>query len=148
GPAPPPRRGPTVPPELDRLCVDLLAREPEARPSAADVLVRLGRRDLVAIELTVSTARAGQLALLGREEEARLVRDLLRKPVPGRASAVFVSGPSGFGKTALVEHVLEVARREDEVLALSGSCSERESIPFKALDSVIDALGLHLCGAR
>ena len=135
-PSPPSRRHPGVPPHLDQLCVDLLAREPDARPSAGDVLVRLGRGDLVAIELTVQ-------GLLGREHEARLLRDQLVQT--GRAGAVFVSGPSGFGKTTLVEHVLDVVRREDSVVAFSGSCSERESIPFKALDSAIDALSLYLC---
>ncbi|MCY1005422.1 serine/threonine-protein kinase [Nannocystis pusilla] len=135
-PEPPSRRRPGVPPHLDQLCVDLLAREPAARPSAGDVLTRLGRGDLVAIELAVQ-------GLLGREHEARLLRDQLVQT--GRAGAVFVSGPSGFGKTTLVEHVLDVVRREDSVVAFSGSCSERESIPFKALDSAIDALSLYLC---
>ncbi|MDC0719152.1 serine/threonine-protein kinase [Nannocystis bainbridge] len=130
-----PRRA-GVPPHLAQLCLDLLAREPAARPSAGDVLVRLGRGDLVAIELTVQ-------GLLGREHEARLLRDQLAQT--GRTNAVFVSGPSGFGKTTLVEHVLDVARREDAVVAFTGSCSERESIPFKALDSAIDALSLYLC---
>ncbi|WP_434428114.1 protein kinase domain-containing protein [Nannocystis pusilla] len=97
-PEPPSRRRPGAPPHLDQLCVDLLAREPAARPSAGDVLTRLGRGDLVAIELTVQ-------GLLGREHEARLLRDQLVQT--GRAGAVFVSGPSGFGKTTLVEHVLE-----------------------------------------
>ncbi|WAS98059.1 serine/threonine-protein kinase [Nannocystis punicea] len=135
-PEPPSRRHPSVPPHLDQLCVDLLARDPAARPNAGDVLVRLGRGDLVAIELTVQ-------GLLGREHEARLLRDQLVQT--GRTGAVFVSGPSGFGKTTLVEHVLDVVRREDSVVAFSGSCSERESIPFKALDSAIDALSLYLC---
>src|SRR5690606_33262121 len=73
------------------------------------------------------------------------LRAAILEPAGGRASAVFVSGPSGFGKTALIEHVLDIARREDNVLAFSGGCSERESIPFKALDSAMDALGMHLC---
>ncbi|MDC0674487.1 serine/threonine-protein kinase [Nannocystis radixulma] len=137
-PEAPSRRRPGVPQHLDRLCIDLLAREPEDRPTAAEVLTRLGRGDLVAIELTIQ-------GLLGREQEARLLRDHIVQP--GRTSAVFVSGPSGFGKTTLVEHVLDVARREDGIVAFSGSCSERESIPFKALDSAIDALGLYLCSS-
>lgn len=138
-PEPPSLRRADIPPHLDRLCVDLLAREPAARPSAADVLTRLGRGDLVAIELSVQ-------GLVGRETEAKLLREQILRPRGGRASAAFVSGPSGFGKTSLVEHVLDLARREDGVLAFSGCCSERESIPFKALDSAIDALGLHLHG--
>src|SRR5690606_20449437 len=100
----------------------LLAFDPADRPTAGEVLVRLGRGDLVAIELTVQ-------GLLGREGEAQRLRASIARPAPGRASAVLVSGPSGFGKTTLIEHVLDIARREDNVLAFSASCSERESIP-------------------
>ena len=138
-PSPPSQRQPGVPPRLDRLCVDLLARRPEARPAASEVLARLDRHELVAAPLAAE-------GLLGREAEVRTLRSYLLEPRGGAPNAVFVSGPSGFGKTTLIDHVLAAARGEDGLLAFSGSCSERESIAFKALDSAIDALALHLRG--
>ena len=41
------------------------------------------------------------------------------------------------GKTALVDHFLDQVD-EDEVLVLRGRCSERESLPFRALDGLLD----------
>lgn len=135
---PPSSAGVAVPPELDALCHDLLAREPARRPSAADVLVRLGRGDLVAIEVVTR-------GLIGRASEARALRAIIARAARGRPSVAVISGLSGFGKTTVVEHVVELARREDGVVCFTGNCSERETIPFKALDTAMDELAVHLC---
>jgi tetratricopeptide (TPR) repeat protein len=55
-----------------------------------------------------------------------------------------VHGVSGMGKTALVRRFLREVAREPGTVVLSGKCSERESIPYKALDSVMDALCAYL----
>ena len=130
--------GVAVPPELDRLCSELLARDPAARPTAAAVLTRLGRADLVAIEVVTR-------GLVGRASETAALREVILAARPGRPSVAAISGRSGYGKTTVVEHVVDLVRREHHALAFTGHCSERETIPFKALDTAIDELAVHLC---
>lgn len=59
---------------------------------------------------------------------------------------MYVHGPSGIGKTALVQRFFDREVRGERVVALRSRCHERESVPYKGLDGVIDALSRHLSG--
>ena len=48
------------------------------------------------------------------------------------------------GKSTVVHHFLDELVRGDEALVLRGRAYERETVPYKAIDSVIDALSRHL----
>ena len=82
---------------------------------------------------------------MGRDQQLAALRDayraLKRQQEP---QTVFISGRSGEGKTTLGEHFLASLRQETNLAVMTGRCYDRESVPFKALDSLIDALASYL----
>ncbi len=145
-PAPPRELVQDVPGDLDALCRDLLRRDPEKRPSGPEVLRRLrGVAVPVAAAGLAPAAPPVAVPFVGREAHLEALRDAFRTLKGGRALTVAVHGGSGMGKSALVRHFLEELRAEDgEAVILSGRCYERESVPFKALDALVDALSRYL----
>ena len=55
-----------------------------------------------------------------------------------------ISGRSGSGKSTLLQSFLEDLSSAGEAVILAGRCYERESVPYKALDSLLDALSRYL----
>jgi tetratricopeptide (TPR) repeat protein len=139
---------PHAPRALARLCGELLAREPAARPSRAQIEAALEALVGPDAEHIASTpARAPSmppLELLGREAELGALRDAYRATLAGRPCIMFLTGESGIGKSALVEAFAAELRAQGEAVVLAGRCHERENVPFKALDALIDALSRHL----
>jgi len=80
----------------------------------------------------------GRRELVGRLAEA--YADSEKGPV-----LVYLKGPSGIGKSALLRHFLAMVEDRDErAVALYGRCYLQESVPYKALDSLIDSLARFL----
>jgi tetratricopeptide (TPR) repeat protein len=141
-----------VPEDLNTLCVELLRRKPQDRPSGREVLRRLGSHAETAppaSEETVprfsgATAAAQRVNLVGREHHLGTLEAAFADMCLGRTVAVYLHGPSGAGKTALLQSFLAERLERSDVVILAGRCYERESVPYKALDSLIDALSRHL----
>jgi len=134
-PVPPSRLARGVPDDLDALCLQLLAREPQKRPKGPELLERFKRRGTLARSDAL-------LPLFGREPELEALRAAHRWVREKKAPAlVTLEGASGLGKTALLDAFLtEVRANDPAALVLHGTCGERESVPFKAFDGAIDAL--------
>ena len=130
--------------DLSQLAMDLLDASPDARPTAFEVLERLG---------IMSEAFTGQFTgdlasqakrkrvFVGRQSELAALEATFDETHQGGVATVVVRGESGIGKTALLSHFL--ARLEDralDVIILSGRCRESEWIPFKAFDGIMDDL--------
>jgi len=58
--------------------------------------------------------------------------------------SLFLHGESGIGKSALIRRFTEEIVGDRDVVVFSGRCYERESVPYKAVDGVIDALSRYL----
>src|ERR1700722_1351333 len=83
-------------------------------------------------------------ALVGREPELDALRAAFDHMRGGRAVAVRLGGPSGMGKSAIARHFTDGLTEQNEAVVLRGRTYERESVPYKALDSVVDALSRYL----
>jgi hypothetical protein len=125
---------PDAPADLSALCMQLLQRDPALRPSTADIQSRLP-----AVPENQEWVDLGEPAsLIGRENELRALHEAFREAGRGRLTMVKMHGPSGVGKSALASQFIREARAQ--CLVLEGRCSERESVPYKALDSLVDGL--------
>ncbi|MFO0589796.1 MAG: AAA family ATPase [Polyangiaceae bacterium] len=125
---------PAAPADLCDLCDDLLARDPAERPTSEQVLVRLGVGPSGA-----PPARPRAASFVGRAREIEALDEAFEHSRRGAVS-VFLQGESGLGKSALVRRFLDVLDARPSVAILTGRCFDREQVPFKAFDGVIDAL--------
>lgn len=133
----PPRRIPGAPQDLSRLCVSLLSVDPAERPTGPDVLRALAARGE---DLPVETP------FVGRATEIGILDRALAEVTAGGTAVVSLEGESGIGKTKLLRHFLDrIAKQEaDAPLVLSGRCHERETMPFKGLDGIVDSIARKL----
>jgi hypothetical protein len=133
---------PGVPDDLDALCVDLLRATPSDRPGGREILARLG---VVQRENLASTTAPAAAVFVGREEELGALSAALADVITGTTVTALVHGESGVGKSFLVRRFLACVREEHEgAVILAGRCFERESVPYKAVDGVVDQLREHV----
>ena len=139
--------------DLARLSVTLLSRNPDGRPSFESLRASLQARVSQVLVGAYDSAAARResdpsLFLVRQPTEFLIGRDALiqemaaafEKVANGDGALLRVSGRSGMGKTALVRCFVEELRKSRRAVALLGRCYETESVPYKALDSLVDAL--------
>jgi serine/threonine protein kinase len=132
--------------EIKDLCVDLLAHSPWERPSGDRVLSRISAVGARRAPTQPSLATASDSIFVGRESELAELHAALGRVRDGEPCAVLVDAESGVGKTALALHFLDQVRaQEPTALCFLARCYERESLPYKALDGVMDCVWEHLC---
>ncbi len=143
-PPPPSKVVSGVPAELDALCVDLLRYDPKARPNGPEILRRLGVRAAQKSSVTRHTTSASlntQSPFIGRGPEMDMLEKALKDVRPGKSVAVVISGQSGVGKTMLMDVFAKSAiKASPHVLILKGRCYQKESVPFKAFDGIMEEI--------
>jgi serine/threonine protein kinase/DNA-binding transcriptional ArsR family regulator len=120
------------PPDLDELCMRLLAIDPEMRPDEA----------LLISGSPAKKSLPAHQSFIGRARELQLLDDAFEEVKRGQQVQLFIDGPSGVGKSALVRQFTR--RLPPDVVVLTSRYYEREVVPFRALDAVMDALAQHL----
>jgi eukaryotic-like serine/threonine-protein kinase len=140
-----------IPEDLDTFCVALLRRQPRARPRGEEIVRWLDGRRLVPGRSPVpspypsAAAPAGETPFVGRDVEQRALREALDAARVGRRLVtVRVHGAAGMGASALVRHFVGPLAERGEATLLRGRAYARESMPYKALDSMVDALSRYL----
>jgi serine/threonine protein kinase len=137
-----------IPADLDDLCVALLRRDPEERPTGPEILSRL--RSLPAQRGAPSTSPVppapapAATPLVGRAAHLRTLSDAFEASRRGQCITVRVLGASGMGKSALTAHFLDGLVESGHAVALRCRVYERESVPYKAFDGVVDGLSQYL----
>jgi len=145
--APPdPRAVASVPDDLAALTVALLDPNPAARPNGEEIAKRLGLAPAPRASLMPPSGEGASGALfVGRTRELEQLKRAWEQARRGTGVTVYVHGESGLGKTALVRHFVDQMSKIDrDAIVLKGRCYERESVPYKAVDGVIDSLGRYL----
>jgi len=137
---------PDIPDDLSTLCCDLLRSDPKGRAGGREILARLGR---LKAEGRTPFVRATDVPrtqpFVGRQSHIAALQAAFAETKAGRAVTVYVHGQSGMGKSALVRHFLEdLTRHEPDAVLLTGRCYEQESVPYKALDQLVDGLSQYL----
>ncbi|HYQ42437.1 MAG TPA: AAA family ATPase [Polyangiaceae bacterium] len=127
---------PGLPLHLDDACAELLSHDPGARMRGAERL---------RAHADPRAASSKSTELMGRDAELEILQTVFATVRAGSPALVLMHGAPGAGKTALARHfLLRLRRAPQQPLILSGRCYERENVPYKGFDTVIDALSTHL----
>jgi serine/threonine protein kinase len=131
-----------APEDLSDLALALLDPDPAQRPGYSDVM-RVAREGADALAWPSNRPAAPEV-LIGRHEQIGQLAAALQQARSGLATVALLSGRSGMGKSAVAQAFLNSAIEQENVLVLAGRCYEREQLPHKALDPLIDSLSDHL----
>src|SRR5262249_28958712 len=95
----------------------------------------------MAITRAGASSSVSDAPFVGREMHLQQLEQAFAEIQRGSPVTMYIHGDSGMGKTALVRHFLDdLSLRHDRIVILEGRCYERESVPFKAIDGVVDSL--------
>ncbi len=133
-PVPPIEVAAGTPAELNELCLKLLECDPLKRGSYEDVVRLAHPAGSVQFREPPSALFVGRSEPLSRLSEAYAAAE-------NHALVVHLCGPSGIGKTVLLREFIRLLGKDTSALVFAGRCYEGESVPYQALDDLIDHIG-------
>lgn len=128
--------------EMEALTLDLLHPDPLRRPGGDAIVSRLAGGTAAATRsfrgaAIAQSPRDRHALFVGRTAEIEMLQAAFESACAGETVFFTVHGLSGVGKTTLVDQFLMTL---DKSVILRGRCYEQESVPYKAVDSAMDAL--------
>lgn len=131
---------PDLPADLSDLSMALMDADPKRRPT---------REDLERVfDEESSSERAPEpvrtTPFVGRDRELCALEHAYGMARSGKLTVVHTHGPSGIGKSALLSNFLSAVQFVDSALVLRGRCYERESVPYKGFDRIVDDIASRL----
>ncbi|MEE2786842.1 MAG: protein kinase [Myxococcota bacterium] len=141
GPAPSSVRA-DVDADLDDLCTHLLRLKPDERATESMLFDALEAEPDESLSYhSIGGPPIREMPrLIGRESQLGSLISAVGTVRQGRSVLVSLHGQSGMGKSALVKYFIESLRGRKDVMLVKGRCYQREALPYKAFDSVIDDL--------
>lgn len=133
-----------VPDCLSDLCSHLLVADPAHRAGAQEIRNCLTELRPSETRRRDRGASPASLPFVGRERHLSVLDAAAEDARAGRMAMVHVHGRSGAGKSVLVSHFLDRLRERADIVVLAGRCYEQESVPYKGVDTVVDALTRYL----
>ena len=131
-------------PELVSSCSRMLERDPAVRPSGSELATLFPFPGAAAPRPTHPRTHQRDSRLFGRESELEILENAYQRCKAAAPTLVEIHGDSGTGKSALLRHFCYRIETKWQATVLSGRCYERESVPYKGFDHLVEELAKYL----
>ncbi len=123
----------SVPDDLRSICLEMLQLDPGDRPTAMRV-ARFG------LSTSAPVAWPQENPIIGRQREVAEITAWLDSVYSGAVGRLHLTGPSGIGKTRLIDDVEKYIRSMRWGQVFRARCRSREDQPLQAFDQLCDAI--------
>ena len=118
---------------LRGICCEMLQPDPADRPQAIEIS-RLGLSTSVRVSWPIDEP------VVGRESELQAIRQWLDGIFSGGVGRLHLTGPSGIGKSRLLDQIEQQIRTHTWIQVFRARCQPREDQPLQAFDQLCDAI--------
>ncbi|MCA9260806.1 MAG: AAA family ATPase, partial [Planctomycetales bacterium] len=135
------------PTELGEVVAGLLRPDPSSRATGLEIVQLLDRAcgaSPAPPPASEAVAPRGR-SFVGRERETREFLSAINRNREQYPSLIEVRGPSGFGKSAFVDHcVAHLLEQRPDVFVARGRCYYQEQIAWPGFDELVDSIAVRL----
>lgn len=136
------RTNPAADPALAELAHRLLEKDPVDRlQSAEEAIAYLGKVAASSSGIEMNASVPGLLfapRMAGREEDLGILTASVDDAFRGRGRVLLVEGPSGIGKSRLLEEFKHAERKRCHILV--GACAQERNVPYGAMSAILDGI--------